>query len=67
MILDDVAATNIAQGSADRDNVEYQIYRRKTGEYLICAKGSIGLLKQVIPASEQVQYIKSVKPSVGNK
>lgn len=63
MILDENAVKTLAQQAADMGNAEQQIYRRKTGEYMFCAKGNIQYLRAALNMSEQLHYIGSVKPS----
>jgi hypothetical protein len=63
MLLNDNGVDTMAQQAADYSGLEQTIYRRGNGGYIFCAKGNFFGLKQALNPNEQVQYIKTIKPS----
>lgn len=62
MVLNDTAVKSMAQEEANRSGKPQSIYQRPNGEYIFCASGMLPLIKQYLPANEQVRYIETREP-----
>lgn len=67
MILDDNGMDTLIQETADRSNAPQEVYQRKNGTIVYCAKGMITEVKRCLPANEQLRYLRTVKPSTWPK
>lgn len=67
MILDDTGMESLIQETADISNVPQEVYRRKNGTIVYCAKGMLSEIRKYLPANEQLKQLKTINPSTWPK
>jgi hypothetical protein len=61
-MLDD-SFQNIVQTAADYSGLEQEVYQRRDGSLLYCAKGNRAGLDMVLQQGEPIKRITTIKPS----
>lgn len=67
MTLDETGMDILIQQTADRSNAPQEVFKRKNGTVIFCAKGMITEVKKYLPANEQLRYLKTINPSTWPK